>query len=235
MSVQLTSSRARWAVGVVLPLVLIVLDPAVFRATELGGGVAVLARMRPFAYVATGVSVAAMVAALVLPTCPVVLNGVLGSGALFALVVGMAILPLSIIGTFAALGLGLLGLAPFVIAFVYGTVFLEHYQQRRHSSRRLTGTVVGAVFALAVPFLSQRIVIAAGTHAIDDAKSSDPTRRHSAVVRLKLLSPFLGYDFLVDAYSHESDSLRQSSLKSAYREVTGEDMQARLDIQNWAD
>src|SRR5262249_19547142 len=95
------------AAGILLPVLCLVADPIVFRGQ--GFGAPFLGSIALLAYATIGVSILAITLWLVCRRPPGFLAGFLFSGALFALLLGIFLLPLSLVGLFAA-GMGILGL-----------------------------------------------------------------------------------------------------------------------------
>src|SRR5262245_46859484 len=103
-----------WLFGVVLPIICFVFDPIIF--TE-----ATYARFAVGAYLLAVIAIAALVLNLTSHGRAgrhAFVRGVLFSAGIFALVVGIVILPLAVLGTLFV-GIGLLGLVPFGTAYVY--------------------------------------------------------------------------------------------------------------------
>jgi hypothetical protein len=99
-----------WFFGVVVPIAIVVLDPAVFRSNMVGVGAPVLGRFRTAGYVGIALGVAVMAAALLIQKRSALIAGMLAGGSLFAAALGAAILPLSLMGI-VFFGIGLLGLS----------------------------------------------------------------------------------------------------------------------------
>jgi hypothetical protein len=158
----------RWVVsllgGVVLPCLCLVYDPIVFRpgaAEKLqpGAGDYFTASHleQAFVYLVLGFQMLALLAWLLLGSrmgwWAGLLAGTLYVGALVALLIGVALLPVSLLGLIAAL-IGLLGCTPFLTAGVYlsnGTRALR-LAKASGSPRLATGLAwLGAALAVAVP------------------------------------------------------------------------------------
>ena len=104
-----------WAYGVGIPLVCVAADPIVF--TEYG----VLETYRPFAHTLSAASILAMAAWLLwgekLKWLAAPLAGLFIAGSFVSLIVGLRLLPLSLVGLFFVIGF--LGLTPLFSAIVY--------------------------------------------------------------------------------------------------------------------
>jgi hypothetical protein len=144
--------------GIVMPVVCFALDPIVFKTGSEYGG-ALYPRWQLYAYTISVVEMVALCAWLLAAgragRRPAALAGMLMAGAGFAFVVGMAILPFSLIGLLVLL-IGLLGFVPFLTAFVYlrngwrAAGALGH-AGKGSPARAALAFVCGFVFALAAP------------------------------------------------------------------------------------
>jgi len=112
--------RFDWAFGVVLPTICVAADPIVF-SSFLGEGDALLARYKIFAYLLSSVSIMAMAAWLLwgqrLGGLRPILGGLFMAGSAISLIVGLILLPFSLIGML--LLIGFLGFTPLFSSFVY--------------------------------------------------------------------------------------------------------------------
>jgi hypothetical protein len=119
---QFGPEPSRWqvafdlAAGILLPLVCLAADPIVFRGDSFMPPL--LGHRALLCYAAIGTSLLALALWLLCRRPAALLAGFLLAGALFALLLGVFLLPFSMIGLFAN-GLGALGLSPFLTAFVF--------------------------------------------------------------------------------------------------------------------
>jgi len=154
-----------------------------------------------------------------------IVSGDLLACALFAAGLGLILLPFSLIGLFAIIGV--LGFIPFLTA----TTFARNAIRAFHQARRLLGEprawgtmVLGAVLVVGVPGLLQTWVSLAIRHAITDVARGDS----SAMTRLRAWYPYAHRDRLVWSYAAERDPARKDRLARAFRDLTGEDVEQRL-------
>lgn len=107
--------------GLILPVVCFVFDPVVFQGW-LEDGDGFYGRWRSYAYTVSALEVVALAAWLLRAggagRPPAALGGVLVAGGLFSFVVGVAILPLSLVGLLFFF-VGVFGLIPFPTAIIY--------------------------------------------------------------------------------------------------------------------
>jgi hypothetical protein len=228
--------------GLVLPVLCFVFDPVVFRGGIVGGD-GLYHRVRLFAYAASALEIATLACWLFLvrgfPAWSRPAGGVLAAGALFSFALGLAILPLSLIGLVFA-GVGALGFIPFITAVVYLRNARRALRLNRTSIPVRGGAAVsfafGLAFALGMPAVSQRgatrVVRRASEEVLAGGELSPQRQR---VVRALTFLSGETFEDLVYQYSWESDAERRFRLEEAYWEVTGEeigDFRRRLNLLN---
>jgi hypothetical protein len=118
VSFWLKGTLLAWAGGILLPLAMLAVDPAVFRGDVIGEG-PILAAFAPGCYFAISFGMLALTLHLVARPRSAILRGVLSAAACFALLLGLVLLPFSVLGVFVD-GVGLLGFSPFLTALVFG-------------------------------------------------------------------------------------------------------------------
>jgi len=108
-----------WLLGVIMPIGMVIADPAIFRGSGAGDGPEFGAVM-PGCYCAILLGMIALACHLRAKGPSAYLAGVLLAATLFAAGLGLVMLPTSILGTLFA-GIGVLGLSPFLTALVFGS------------------------------------------------------------------------------------------------------------------
>jgi hypothetical protein len=115
----LVGKRFDWLFGVVMPVACIFFDPAVFTGNFLGER-PWLGAVKPAAYALSFVSILAMMAWLIwgerLRGFSVVLSGLFAMAGLGSFLIGLAIMPLSLLGLIIVIGV--FGFTPFLTAIV---------------------------------------------------------------------------------------------------------------------
>ncbi len=105
--------------GVALPVACFVLDPAIFKGGILGRGL--LEAYRLFAYMVSALEIGMFLCWFTfrrdLAEFAAPFAGVLVAGAIFSMVIGVVLLPLSVFATLFVIGIA--GFTPFFTAFVY--------------------------------------------------------------------------------------------------------------------
>jgi hypothetical protein len=223
------------SVGMILPVLCLVFDPVVFRGGLIGRPF--LDGCQLFAYGLIGIEIVALGVWLAAGTragewCGV-LGGVMFSGAFFSAVIGLLLLPLSIIGLM--FGVGLIGFTPFVTAFIYWRNARRAHglagAKMPRAALRLT-LALGAVVALGAPAFAHWRVNRVIERSMSEVLDDDRTRAAAATRRLGYLKLLATRDFepMLRAYSNETDPARQQRLALAYREITGDDIEMRLHV-----
>jgi hypothetical protein len=215
----------RWIIGVALPIAMIVLDPAVFHSRVLGLGMPILGPLKPFCYTATALALVAFVAWLVRPQASALVSGLFAGSAVFAALLGTAILPFSLLGILF-LGLGLLGLSPFLMAAVYWRAATAAFPSEG-GRRRWLLFPAGAVLLLGIAGAVQGGASHALRQSLTDIASGDAALVARGTERLSHWSALLDLDRLVDAYMNETDPIRQARIATVYKQLTGQDAAQR--------
>jgi hypothetical protein len=145
--------------------------------------------------------------------------------ALFAGVLGLVMLPFSLIGLFAIIGV--LGFVPFLTAITFtGNAMRAFHQSRKLLGGPLTWAAMflGALLVFGVPGSLQAWVSLSIRHAIRDVAAGEP----SAMARLRAWYPYAHRDRLVWSYEAERDPVKKDRLARAFHDLTGEDVEVRL-------
>lgn len=156
-----TAAQRRFdiAFGIILPVLCFVFDPVVFREWHTADG-GIYGRWRSYAYTVSTLQMVALAAWLLRAggagRPPAALGGVLFAGGLFSLLVGVAILPFSLLGLI--LFVGVFGFTPFPTAVVYLRNGWRAAALGRSNGdltwREAAEFALGFVFALGAPALT---------------------------------------------------------------------------------
>jgi hypothetical protein len=209
------------AIGVLLPIVFLIVDPAVFRTGSWGvADSAALGEYRAFAYVATVVAAALLLRALVWPDSRPFEAGMLYGATLVALALGLMLLPLSLFGLLY-FGVGLLGLAPFAASWVY---LRNGARQHAAPAGRLMSrpAALGALLFIAIAAAAQLLTNAAMSWSVQNVD------RPQAVTALHALRPIYDADQLLSQYRSSKSDEQKRRLSLAYQHMTGEMLEMRL-------
>jgi hypothetical protein len=224
------------AFGLVAPILCFFFDPIVFKGGLMGPPI--LQPYQLFVYAVTALEVSLLAGSMLfgrrLGTWSRVIGGALISGSVVSAVIGVTILPYSLMGL--AVAIGLLGFIPFVTAFVYlraGWRALKNEDKKPAAS--LAGALLaGAILSLGIPALVGLYVSRSASHSIDTILHGNTQQAEIAVGHLRWL-PFIpqqNLEPLVQSYLIEKDPNRKVIIKNSYQALTGEDIEIRIGILN---
>lgn len=169
----ITTLRQRkfdWAFGVFLPAICFFFDPFVFRRWYSDNGM--LAAYQTFAYLLSGTAIMGLAAWLLwgekLKSLNAPLAGLFFAAGLIAGLIGIALFPISVIGTVFVIGL--LGFTPILTSIVF---LRNAVRASRASSFELDTTTLGyvvslsAITCLVVPWVVNRMLATTANRGID--------------------------------------------------------------------
>jgi hypothetical protein len=218
--------------GVFLPVLCFLADPLVFR--ENGGSLGIYSKYQLLAYTFSAIQIATLLTwrtfsrRLTWMAAPI--GGVFLAGSLFSTVIGVFILPFSLIGMFMLIGFA--GFIPFVTAFVYlrtGIRALKAHHTTRFVNSPITLTIPAAILAIALPLIVSNNVSSLVSISVTEVLYGDKQTAEVAVSRLKRM-PFLSereMRRMVVAYHNELDPEKREALSQHYKEVTGRAIEFR--------
>ena len=207
--------------GIVLPVACLWLDPIVF--TDRGfirSRPGFLSHLAPLAWTCTGLFITTLSVQLAFRPRSRVVAGVLATGALFALVVQVLILPLALIGSLMLIGL--MGFIPFFTCRAYWLAArrcLEDIRADPPPTDRAAYAVGPAAMALLVVLQLAALRVAEASYR--DLLHPDPATRRVAIDRLVTLRRVFDRRRIVTAFNRTPDPLKQQRLVEAYAELTG--------------
>jgi hypothetical protein len=215
--------------GIVAPMLAIVFDPVVFR-----GDFALLERYQMVSYAAILLGTLALAVWLLfrlqLSQWSSLFGGIFLIGALFALALGLVLLPFSVIGL--QILLGLLGFIPFVTAYVFYRNCrraLRLAQSSVSHKRLIISLSLGALLAVAIPIIVHVAATNYVSQSVDELLHGDPTTAENAISKMKLAfwCNRLCYIDILFTYQR-ADSAQQKFLAKAYKDITGQDIGSAL-------
>lgn len=219
--------------GILMPLFCFYADPGIVR----GGFSTPIGEVSLFLYAFSGLAIITLAFWLVfghrVRSATAALVGVLVAGAIISASIGVLILPLTLLGILMVIGL--LGLVPFLTAFVYLRNALRGISRAREASRspRFAAVVLSALFAIAMPLSAQlwaNEVIEQSIAEIIDQNSHQSLV--APVSRIRLLRFAVNTDRLVREYDGESNPVRRERIGRAYKGITGDEIEIRRAILN---
>jgi hypothetical protein len=233
---QTALPATRWQVvfdlffGAVAPIVCLFLDPGIFHWGGLPG-TSRLTHFQIFAYLEIGICVAALIFYVATRRASTILAGLLFTGTVFSLAVGIIILPLTLVGI-----LGLIGV-PGLTPFFTGYVFLRNARRcwaqsapRRSVPSAILTAMAAAVLALMVPLGVQFETVRITNRALVMLQTGSEQEADQAIKTLKLARFAINADELAILYGNTEDKKQRERLARAYYEITGEKIHDRLEV-----
>jgi hypothetical protein len=213
--------------GIVGPVFCFMMDPIAFQGDTLGPPF--LGDYQVFAYLFSGFEMVALALWLVLRLRPGSLNGFLGgvliAGGIFSSVLGVVLIPYSVLGLLVVIGI--FGFTPFVTAFVYFRNGYRAWLKADTLVRQaypLNALLLGSVLALVGTFTLTRGIDRYLTRSVDEVLYGSEQQALQAARRLKPFSLINGSNCrrIADAYRFETNEGRKQQLGVLYREATGD-------------
>jgi hypothetical protein len=223
--------------GIILPVICLVVDPIVFQGGFFGEQ-PVLGRFKLFAYLFCGLQIGIFLCwrtlGRYLAPAAGLIGGVLLAGALFSLIVGVLILPFTLLGLIILIGV--VGFTPFLTSLVYlrtGIRALRSQQRNALFESRFLLALMTGFLSAAIPILISYQVSNTISAGMNQILYGNPQEAQLAVNRLKWLPvPSSQLRPIVLAYGSETNSEKKNVLKRHYKELTGEDIDRELFILN---
>jgi hypothetical protein len=206
--------------GIFAPILCIKFDPMVFNE--------LLPSSQVFVYSIIGLEIATLALWLLLGTHLKLLAGFIGgillSGALFSFVIGIFLLPLSILGLI--LIVGILGFTPFFTCFVFLRNGVRALGQANEKIS-VTSLVMGMSLVIAVQGgIQWAQIISESSQSVtrtDDILSTQQAKRQ---FKSWCTDNYLNKIVLI--YAKETDPSRKKVIAKLYQDITGENIEERL-------
>jgi hypothetical protein len=160
-------------------------------------------------------------------------GGVLLAGALFCFLIGIALLPFSLLGLI--LFIGVLGFTPFFTGFVYLRNGARAARLARNSlsfgANFVGSLVVGAALVFSLPAVAGAGVSRFVNSSVEALLAGRELSEFEwGALRAACFVNDAELDRLVSAYAGETDPARKAHLDALYRALTGGDVRRRLYI-----
>jgi hypothetical protein len=227
------SKQCAIPVGIVGPIVCFGLRPIVLDAWVVREvlGLRLISVYWVFCYAFTGLEIATLALWLwrghQLGKLAGATTGILFGGAVYAIVTWLILLPASVLGI-AVNGIGLLGFIPLFTALT----FLAHARRAHRRARAVLGfartaaaAAIGAALVFGIPAALQIGFVQLGSQAIEDVAREGIT----AATGARRWSLETNPDEIISAYEIEMDAKRRMQLALAYKEVSGLNIETRLE------
>jgi hypothetical protein len=233
---QLAVGATRWqlifdfCVGVLVPVVGVLRDPVVFHASH---NRAVLGEYRVAGQIATGIGILSLTGWIAFRRPAALFVGLLGPAAVFAVVLGLLLLPVTLARLMALTDFT--GLVPFLVALVFFRNGYRALAQARSRGRRtslLARAVLSFFVSCAAPWTGQVFV----NRQIADAEplilSINPADVSRGVAVLRSLRGLYDADRIILEYQSESIPVFRYRMARAYQKITDEDIEWRIILRD---
>jgi hypothetical protein len=221
--------------GIVGPMLCFAFDPIVFRGGL--GDRPLLVDYKVYVYLFSGLEIMMLSFWLLARAGFQFWNDLVGTGlylgGVFCLIVGVVLLPFSLMGLM--LGVGIFGFTPFLTGIVYLRNGLRALRSPRTDSSIFTVAVtclLGSVVVIGAPLLSGFVIHQAVDSSVEEIVNGDARQASAAAHRIWPLRYFVGdvSNKIVTAYEQAADPARKELLKNCYQEITGEDIELRIRV-----
>jgi hypothetical protein len=220
--------------AVVMPIIVLLADPIVFKGGETFSNRALLEDYQLLAYVVCSLQIGLFLTwrtwrRSLIRWAPA-FAGVFFAGATFSGVIGVLLLPFSLIGLIVLIGV--LGFTPLLTAFVFlrnGVRTARIQSGGATVTSRFMAAVMTGVMAMALPVLMTWQVERAISTSVDNLISADAVQSQQGARQLRW------FRFVPDKYkrkialahANSIDPVRRQTLNDAYHNITGEDLELR--------
>ena len=218
--------------GIALPILCVAFDPIVFQPS-FGGSF--LDGYQAAALLVVFIGIGAISLWLATGRLAAMLTGVLALCGCFAGVLGILLLPLSVLGTLYA-GIGLLGFTPFFTAFAFARNAVRAWSTAVQRSNRqvvaITATISFTLIPIAVwaaeSYARRQQAVALAALLSDDASDDEAAIHALNGYAVRYFGSDSSLDSLVREYEWEENVARRERFAAAYVKLTGRSIEDRL-------
>jgi len=220
--------------AVVMPIIVLLADPIVFKGGQGVWNRGLLEDYQLLAYVVCSFQIGLFLTwrtwrRSLIRWAPA-FAGVFFAGAAFSGVIGVVLLPFSLVGLIVLIGA--LGFTPLLTAFVFlrnGVRTARIQSAGATVTSRFMVAVMTAALVMALPVLMTWQVERAISASVDDLISADAVQSEQAVRQLRWFRfvPDKYRRKIAITYANSIDPVRRRTLSEAYRNITGEDLERR--------
>jgi hypothetical protein len=224
--------------GVLLPLACLWFDPIVFQSGGLGEAMLVKVKVAAYSFVAIEI-VTLLVWLFVgqhVGRFAGLQAGTLFAGAAGSALLGIVLLPLSLIGLMAVIGV--LGFSPFLVAWIYlrnSRRAVQVASRSTESGTRLSAWIGGLVVVIA-SIAAQAVVVQQTSRLLSVAIDGNETASEQALETLSqwhwAVRPLADMDRLVREFYRETNQSRRNRIATVYETVAKENIENRLAAMN---
>ena len=217
--------------AIVLPILFLVLDPVVFKTPGSLFGPGYLEEYQLVAYLVSSLEIGLFLTwrtfRLRLRPFSTAFAGAFIAGAVFSVVIGIAILPLSVLGLMVLIGI--FGFTPFFTAFVFlrnGVRAARINVNDAALRSRLSTAVLSGALVIGMPVIAQAKVESDVSATVETIISGSAPEAAAAAQRLKTFR-FVSRrhsEEIAAAYANEVNTTKRAILNDAYKSVTGSEL-----------
>ena len=217
--------------AVVLPVLCLAMDPLIFKGGAFG--TALLQDYQLLAYLICTIQMGLFLTWRTwrrpLAEFAPVFAGVFFAGAIFSTIIGVIILPYSVIGLMFLL-IGALGFTPFLTALVFLRNGVRALRANVNNSTllfRLSVATLSSVLVIGVPLLASIQLERSISASVDTVIAGSVTEAEAAETRLKWFRfiPLKHRGEIATAYALETDPAKRDVLRRVFKKITGEDIE----------
>ena len=220
--------------AVVMPIIVLLADPLVFKGGQGFWSRALLEDYQLLAYVVCSLQIGLFLAwrtwrRSLIHWAPA-FAGIFFAGATFSGLIGVVLLPFSLIGLIVLIGA--LGFTPLLTAFVFLRNGVRTARIKSPCVTRTSRLMVGimtAMLVIALPLLVSWQVERVISASVDQLILADAHQSEEAVRQLRWFRfvPDKYRRKIAIAHANSTDPVRRQTLNEAYRNITGEDLELR--------
>src|SRR5690242_11231036 len=198
--------------GILVPVFCVIEDPTVFRG-DAGDGRGLLSEWSLFGYLEIAIGISVLGYYVIARRASLVVSGILHVGAVFSFLLGLVLLPISLIGL--VILIGVFGFMPFFSCFVY---LRNGYRCWREAAAGMPSRKAALTPALAIslticlPLALQVSTSHIIRHALLELQSDSEDEFRSAVRTLKYGRFIARTDEIVSLYQETKDQRKQERL-----------------------
>ena len=219
--------------GIVMPILCFYFDPGVFRSEYGNGHYFSIGQYVMVVYIFSATAITCLALWLAFPQqfaryAPII-AGAFTPAAVFSFIVGVLMLPITLIGLIFIIGV--LGFVPFAT----GIVYLRNVKRVLNAptldlkiQKPVSMILAAALVTMLAPIVIQWQVSETVDRSMNEIVNNNIPTNESAVKTVKYLRWFANTDEIAQVYTLETNNERKERLARIYREITGKDINARL-------
>ena len=219
--------------GIVLPIACLIGDPVVFKADV--GRPMIPSNYIIICYWLIFLAILSLVICLQYRPKSLILSAILLLGSIISFVIGVNLLPLSVFALLIVIGI--FGFTPLFTGFVYLRNAYRTFIACRNqlTAKQIILAITTITLITGIPMFAQVYANHEAQDAFNNILAGDIEKGETSIKRLKWLKIFVDTDELAWQYEQIDDSQKQQLIAKAYKELTGEDIEERLNALYYYD